>query len=180
MTEHQEVITFWFEELKPTQWWQVDDALDQQISIRFKEVHHRACRCELELWRESPAGRLAEIIVLDQFSRNIYRNTPQAFSSDPLALALAQEAIKQGADQACNEQQRGFFYLPFMHSESIVIHEIAVQLYQALGNENNLDFENRHKEIIERFGRYPHRNIILGRESTPEEAEFLKQPGSGF
>jgi len=182
MKENQprKVLEFWFEELEPAQWWQVNEEVDQLIRDRFTELHNQACRCELFGWRQTPQGRLAEIIVLDQFSRNIYRNKPDAFAADPLALALAQEAIAQGADAQLEEHQKGFIYLPFMHSESLVVHEEAEQLYRKLGNQNNLDFELRHKVIIEQFGRYPHRNKILNRESTKQEIEFLKQPGSSF
>jgi uncharacterized protein (DUF924 family) len=125
-------------------------------------------------------GRLAEIIVLDQFSRNMFRDTPAAFAQDALALVLAQEAVFSGADKLLSETQCSFLYMPFMHSESLVIHELAVELFSKPGLEGNLDFEMRHKVIIEKFGRYPHRNNILQRESTEEEMEFLKLPGSGF
>lgn len=175
-----DILKFWFEELEPAQWWLRDEALDRQVSERFGDLHRRAVQGELYGWRSSAHGRLAEIMVLDQFSRNIHRDTPQAFAADPMALALAQEAVAAGLDQQLSPVEKSFLYLPWMHSESLLIHEVAVQLYQAPGLENNLDFEIRHKVIIERFGRYPHRNAILGRESTPEEVEFLKQPGSSF
>ena len=125
-------------------------------------------------------GRLAEIIVLDQFSRNIYRGTPLSFAYDPLALALAQEAITAKANQSLNPDQKAFLYMPFMHSESPAIHEIALELFKEPGLESNLDFEIRHKTIIDRFGRFPHRNEILGRQSTGEEISFLKEAGSSF
>jgi uncharacterized protein (DUF924 family) len=131
-------------------------------------------------WRAEAKGRLAEIIVLDQFSRNMFRGLPLAFASDALALVLAQEAVSAKADALLNPTERCFLYLPFMHSESLRIHEIALELYRNNGLQSNLDFEIRHKQIIERFGRYPHRNSILGRQSTDEEIAFLKQPGSGF
>ena len=177
---HKEVIKFWFEEISQTQWWKKDVQFDQLIASRFLEVHGQASRGELYQWRETAEGRLAEIIVLDQFSRNIYRNSALAFATDSLALALAQEAIRGGADKEVSEDKRNFFYMPFMHSESAVIHKEAVALYEAYGNEGNLNFELRHKAIIDRFGRYPHRNEILGRDSTAEEIEFLAQPGSSF
>jgi len=177
---HKEIIKFWFEEISQTQWWKKDVQFDQLIASRFLEVHGQASRCELNQWRETADGRLAEIIVLDQFSRNIYRDSPLSFATDSLALVLAQEAIRVGADKKVSESMRSFFYMPFMHSESAVIHEEAVVLYEAYGNEGNLDFELRHKAIIDRFGRYPHRNEILGRDSTAEEVEFLSQPGSSF
>ena len=177
---HKEIIKFWFEEISQTQWWKKDVQFDQLIASRFLEVHGEASRCELNQWRDTVDGRLAEIIVLDQFSRNIYRDSPLSFATDSLALVLAQEAIRVGADKKVSESMRSFFYMPFMHSESAVIHEEAVVLYEAYGNEGNLDFELRHKAIIDRFGRYPHRNEILGRDSTAEEVEFLSQPGSSF
>jgi len=176
----QEILKFWFEEIEPAQWWKKDENLDRMITERFSEIHQRVARCELFEWRMMARGRLAEIIVLDQFSRNMFRGSPLSFAYDPLALALAQEAIAAGADKSLNQAERSFLYMPFMHSESLKIHEIAVELFRQNGNPNNLDFEFRHKAIIERFGRYPHRNAILGRVSTEEEIEFLKQPGSGF
>jgi uncharacterized protein (DUF924 family) len=135
---------------------------------------------ELHAWRIRPEGRLAEIIILDQFSRNIHRGTPDAFAADQLALALAQEAVSSGADQALPVSRRAFLYLPFMHSESPAIHERAVRLFSASGLAENLKSELRHQAIITRFGRYPHRNSILGRISTPEEEAFLEEPGSSF
>lgn len=176
----QKVIGFWFQELSPEQWWVKDAKLDQLITDRFLALLEQAARCELYHWRETPQGRLAEVIVLDQFSRNIFRDKPQSFANDALALALAQEAIHCSDDKKLNNIERSFLYLPFMHSESAVIHEKAVELYQANGIENNLDFEYKHKAIIDQFGRYPHRNAILSRESTAEEIAFLKQPGSSF
>jgi len=178
-TSH-DVLRFWFEELEPAQWWQKDAELDRQIADRFGEIHQSACRCELFSWRDSARGRLAEIIVLDQFSRNIFRDQAEAFAADPLALALAQEVVTAGLDQTLTTAERSVLYLPYMHSESLVIHDEAVRLYQAKGLEFNLEFEHKHRVIIERFGRYPHRNLILGRESTPEEIAFLQEPDSSF
>ena len=177
---HQDVLKFWFEELEPAQWWQRDDDLDQLIIARFAEIHASATRCELFSWRAVARGRLAEIIVLDQFSRNMFRGSPLSFAYDALALALAQEAVAAGVAQDLNQQERNFLYMPYMHSESLAIHTVAVDLFRANGLPNNFDYEIRHKNIIERFGRYPHRNKILDRESTPEELEFLTQPGSSF
>jgi uncharacterized protein (DUF924 family) len=174
------IYEFWFKEISPAQRWKVDAAFDQTVRDRFSAMHAQANRCELFAWRKEPIGRLAEIIVLDQFSRNMYRGSPAAFASDPLALALAQEAVTAGTDLKLTPDERVFLYMPFMHSESRALHEVALNLFEALGIENNLNFERRHKAIIDRFGRYPHRNEILGRESTEEELEFLKQPGSGF
>ena len=176
----EEILRFWFEEIAPKQWWERDSAFDKALADRFGETHAAAARCELHAWREQPAGRLAEVIVLDQFSRNIHRNDPRSFCSDAMALCLAQEAVRIGADRALPQEQRVFLYMPFMHSESAVIHQWAIELFGALGIESNLQFERRHKAIIDRFGRYPHRNRILGRTSTPEELDFLAQDGSSF
>ena len=177
---YQDVIDFWFKEIEPARWWVKELAFDRNITEKFLKIHQSARQCELVHWRETASGRLAEIIVLDQFSRNIYRDTPQAFAYDGIALALAQEAIALGVDKTLNSIEKSFLYMPFMHSESLVIHEKAVVLYKANGIASNIEFEGKHKEIIERFGRYPHRNIILNRESTDEEVEFLKQPNSSF
>lgn len=174
------VLHFWFAELDPVQWFEKDLNLDRLIKRRFGDLHRQVAACEHYAWRKRPRGRLAEIIVLDQFSRNIYRDSPKAFEQDSMALALAQEAIAVGANQSLQGVHRSFLYLPFMHSESLRIHEVAVELFSAPGLEENLDYELRHKVIIERFGRYPHRNALLGRVSTPEEEEFLRQPGSSF
>ena len=177
---YREILRFWFEEIDPAKWWAKDESFDLSIRARFAEIHARATRCELFEWRAEARGRLAEIIVLDQFSRNMFRGSPLSFANDALALALAQEAIAARAEQALSPIERSFLYLPFMHSESLKIHEVAMELYRKNGIQGNLDFEIKHKQIIERFGRYPHRNAILGRQSTEEEIEFLKQPGSGF
>ena len=175
-----DVISFWFEEIEPKSWWTKSASFDKLIRDRFADVHAQANRCELFTWRSSPQGRLAEVIVLDQFSRNMYRDTPQAFASDVLALGLAQEAVAVGADLHLDSEQRQFLYLPFMHSESRIVHHEATRLYAEHGTPSQQNFERRHCEIIERFGRYPHRNAVLGRTSSSEEAEFLNQPGSSF
>jgi uncharacterized protein (DUF924 family) len=175
-----DILHFWFEAIEPRHWWSADPDFDALVSERFRATLRRAARGETHAWRDSPTGRLAEVIVLDQFSRNIHRGAPAAFAQDPMALALAQEAVRAGLDTALPVAQRAFLYLPFMHSESAAIHEWAERLYRAPGLEDNHAFELRHQAIIERFGRYPHRNAILGRASTDEEIEFLQQPGSRF
>ena len=180
MNTYQDILKFWFKEIEQSLWWVKDEQFDQLITERFSEVYNQAIHCELFEWRKVAEGRLAEIIVLDQFSRNMFRDSPLSFAYDSLALALSQEAISVGADQELSPIKRSFLYLPFMHSESLKIHEIAVDLYQNNGIKANLDFEIKHKEILEKFGRYPHRNKFLGRMSTDKEIEFLKQPGSGF
>jgi uncharacterized protein (DUF924 family) len=175
-----EVIGFWFEEIDPKQWWKKDPLFDLLVRNRFEATHGAACRGELFGWRTTAEGRLAEIIVLDQFSRNMYRDTAQAFAYDALALVLAQEAIAHDSSREQPILKLPFLFMPFMHSESLLIHEQAVRLFSRPGLESNLDFELKHRHIIERFGRYPHRNAVLGRISTPEEIEFLAQPGSSF
>jgi uncharacterized protein (DUF924 family) len=174
-----DIIHFWFSELSPQDWFTKSDVIDHTIRERFFSLYERASRCELAAWRETAEGALAEIIVLDQFSRNLFRDSPRAFSCDAQALALAQEAIQKGFDAALKVPKKTFLYLPFMHSESAVIHKQAVDLFNQEGMENNYEYELMHKEIVDRFGRYPHRNATLGRESTEEELEFLKGH-SGF
>jgi|TARA_R110000868_G_scaffold13345_11_gene62351 uncharacterized protein (DUF924 family) len=175
-----EVLEFWFTELKPMQWWRKDPGLDRFIEERFGALHERAERAELMNWRGTPLGRLAEIIVLDQFSRNIWRDTPRAFASDGMALVLAQEAVAEGIDQQLPVKLRAFMYMPFMHSESLKIHEQALKLFSTPGLEDHLRSERKHKRIIERFGRYPHRNSILLRPTTADEAAFLQNEDSSF
>jgi uncharacterized protein (DUF924 family) len=175
-----EVLDFWFRQITPRQWWASDPAFDVQLRERFGELLQRAALAECHAWRTSAHGRLAEIIVLDQFSRNMHRGTPLAFAQDPMALVLSQEAVSTGALSELNADERTFLLMPHMHSESRLIHAQAVPLFKQYAPANNYEFELRHKAIVDRFGRYPHRNAILGRESTAEEIEFLKQPGSAF
>lgn len=174
------VLKFWFEELSSAQWWVADPILDVTIRERFGSLHTCAAEAELSDWRSQPQGRLAEIIVLDQFSRNLYRDTARAFAQDSMALALAQEAIRSSADTELSPVERSFLYMPFMHSESPRIHVEALKLFEANGVEASYEFELRHKAVIDRFGRYPHRNAILGRPSTAAELAFLEEPGSRF
>jgi len=174
------VLDFWFRELSPVQWWKKSAAIDRIIAERFTRTHELACRDELKHWRTQAHGRLAEIIVLDQFSRNLYRESPRAFAQDNMALVLAQEAIALSLQNELSSQEKAFLYLPFMHSESLAIHQQALPLFSEPGLARNLQSELQHKAIIERFKRYPHRNKVLGRQSTAEEIEFLQQPGSSF
>jgi len=174
------ILHFWFEELTAKQHFVKDAALDNSIRTRFGATLEAAAKGELFAWRATAEGRLAEIIVLDQFSRNVYRDTPRAFAQDALALVLAQELVASGQDRSLPEAQRVFAYMPYMHSESALVHTQAVALFTQLGIQDNLNFELRHKAIIDRFGRYPHRNTILGRTSTAEELAFLSEPGSSF
>ncbi|MGH1370791.1 MAG: DUF924 family protein [Cellvibrionaceae bacterium] len=175
-----EVLKFWFDELEPKQHFIKDSELDTHIRDRFGDLLMAALACELWPWRSSANGRLAEVIVLDQFSRNVYRDQPQAFEGDRLALCLAQEAIALGVDQQLPATRRSFLYMPFMHSESLLIQAQSVDLFSQPGLAQNLEFAHRHRDIIERFGRYPHRNQLLNRQSSPEELAFLCEPGSSF
>jgi uncharacterized protein (DUF924 family) len=183
-TDHKAILHFWFTELTEKQHFAKDAALDVLIAQRFGATLEAGSRCELFGWRNSsehgPAGRLAEIIVLDQFSRNVWRDTPRAFAQDALALALAQELVARGDDAALPPAQRRFAYMPYMHSESLVVHQEAQRLFAQAGLEDALRAEHRHLAILQRFGRYPHRNAILGRASTAEELAFLQEPGASF
>ena len=176
---YEEILSFWFDEIEPSSWWAKDEKFDTLITRKFSRIHLQAANCELYSWRESPRGRLAEIIILDQFSRNMFRDTPLSFAYDPLALALSQEAVAANADKTLSVDEQHFLYMPYMHSESLQVHEVAMQLFSPDGKSDN-QFELRHKNIIEEFGRYPHRNAILDRNSTTEELEFLSKPGSSF
>lgn len=176
----ENVLAFWFAELTPRDWWRKDAALDAQVAVRFGATLAAARAGELAHWRDTARGRLAEVLVLDQFPRNVFRDRAQSFASDGMALVLAQEAIRHGADRELPPAQRAFFYLPFMHSESLRVHDEALRLFDQPGLEDNLRFERAHRAIIARFGRYPHRNAALGRPSTPEELAFLSEPGSSF
>ena len=179
-TSPDDVLRYWFETLTPSDWWGKDAELDSQIRIRFSALLTAAKRCELFEWRTTAQGRLAEILVLDQFSRHIHRDTAEAFAADPLALALAQEAVRVGMDQTLEPSQRAFIYLPYMHSESRAMQNISIRLFDQPGLAENLKFAHAHKDIIDLFGRYPHRNQILGRETTAEEAVFLAQTNTSF
>ena len=176
----ENILHFWFTELTPKQHFVKDAALDDVIRTRFGATLEAAARCELFAWRATPEGRLAEILVLDQLSRNVFRDTPRSFAQDALALVLAQELVAGGHDLALPLAQREFAYMPYMHSESATVHAQSVALFSQPGMEDTLRFELRHQAIIDRFGRYPHRNAILGRISTDEELTFLSEPGSSF
>lgn len=174
------VIKFWFEEISPGQWWKKSAHFDRLIREKFLACHEHASRGELFEWRQTALGRLAEIIVLDQFSRNIYRDQPLAFTCDTLALSLARQGITADTPQQLHAKQRAFLYMPFMHSESANIQKISVTLFSKPGLKANLSSALRHKNIIDQFGRFPHRNQILGRPSTAAESNFLQQPASSF
>lgn len=176
-----QVLDFWFKEAGSQKWFEKNMDFDQVLTERFADVLEQAAAAEFYTWRTSAQGRLAEILVLDQFPRNIYRNTPAAFAQDAMALALAQEAVAAGVlVEISSMDERNFILMPYMHSESKLIHQQAEPLFKQYCSEKTYEFELRHKVIVDRFGRYPHRNKILGRASTAEEIEFLGQPNSSF
>ena len=177
---YDEILTFWFEETDPKLWWQVQPEFDALIKKRFFGLLQDAINDNLSNWRLHPKGRLAEIIVLDQFSRNIFRDTSRAFTQDQFALSLAQSAVATQTLDSLSQQECSFLLMPYMHSESRQIHRQAEKLFRRYAPAKSHAFELRHKAIIDRFGRYPHRNRILGRESSAEEITFLEQPGSSF
>lgn len=177
----QEIIDYWFSESSRAKWWNGGKDFDDEIRERYLQLHHQAKTGDLANWRATALGRLAEIIILDQFSRNMFRHSAEAFAQDEQARERVYKAVALGADLELAPQMRSFLYMPLMHSEALADHETAVQLYSSHPDlEFNLKFEMKHKAIIDRFGRYPHRNKTLGRESSAEELEFLLQPGSSF
>jgi uncharacterized protein (DUF924 family) len=197
MTRADELLQFWFGEefekdpfRNSSYWFEKNPAFDLEIKTRFEREIDAAMEGQLEDWKRDAKGRLAFIILLDQFSRNIYRGTPRMFSQDAVALEVTLEGIRIGADRLLHPIQRTFFYLPFVHSEDLKMQEKALEIYSQLLKEADEKFKKalsekyqyaaRHQEIIRRFGRFPHRNTILGRPSTADEIEFLKEPGSSF
>jgi uncharacterized protein (DUF924 family) len=200
LNEIEQVLAFWFgacsadgspDPAKQKMWFGDGRKYDAEIREKFGALHALASRGALNLeWLVSPLGRIALIIVLDQLSRHIHRGTPLAFAQDPAAQQLALEGVRENVDRKLTPGQRAFFYIPFEHSEDVELQRLGVRCFDGLAHtvpeslrkeyEGYLDYARRHRDIIERFGRFPHRNAILGRESTPEEIEFLKQPGSGF
>jgi uncharacterized protein (DUF924 family) len=175
-----EIVAFWFETLKPEDWYRKNPAIDAAITERFSATYEALKMGVPPEWLAEPKGMLAAIIVLDQFPRNMFRDDPRAFATDRAALALAKRAIGEGTDMRLAPEQRAFIYMPFQHAETREDQARSVELFTALGDPNNLDFARRHQAIIARFGRFPHRNSVLGRASTAEELAFLREPGSSF
>ncbi|HVY42490.1 MAG TPA: DUF924 family protein [Hyphomicrobiaceae bacterium] len=174
------VLHLWFRELEPTAWFTKSRATDRLIVERCLSIHEKVAQELPPEARREPQVALAAVIALDQFPRNMFRGTPRAFATDPLALALAKDAVAAGLDRGMVKNERLFLYLPFEHSENLADQHRSVELFATLGDDELLRHAVAHKAIIERFGRFPHRNSILGRPSTPEEEEFLRQPGSSF
>jgi uncharacterized protein (DUF924 family) len=175
-----EILRFWFETLKPEDWYRKDPAIDAEIVKRFSAIYEALKLRVPQDWLAEPRGMLAAILVLDQFPRNIFRDDPRAFATDQAALTLSKHAIREGLDMRLPPEQRAFIYMPFQHSEARDDQARSIELFTALGAPLNLDFARRHEAIIARFGRFSHRNAVLGRESTGEELAFLKEPGSSF
>jgi uncharacterized protein (DUF924 family) len=173
-------LAFWFEEHGPKDWFAKNPAFDAKIAERFGDLHARAARGALDSWAETPKGALALIIVLDQFSRNMHRDSAKAFACDAKALGLARRAVDRGFDLGLGEPERVFLYLPFEHSENRRDQELSVGYFGGFSDKLYVKAAEKHKVIIDRFGRFPHRNKALGRASTPEETAFLAEPGSGF
>jgi uncharacterized protein (DUF924 family) len=178
--EIQNVLSFWFVKNTRDQWFQKDDAFDAEMSDRFSALHGHAAAGGCADWEGTVDGRMALILVLDQFSRNLHRGDARAFAQDPRARAIARAAIAKGDHVPATPARKLFLYLPFEHSEALADQDWCMSLFTALGDADLLDYAHRHREIVARFGRFPHRNAALGRETTPEELEFLQQPGSSF
>lgn len=190
MTTTNDVLEFWFGDRARSMWWTRDDAFDAEIRQRFGGLVAEALDGGHGDWAATAGGALALVIVLDQFPRNIYRGTPRAFAGDTRARQVAGEAVQRGFDLEVPLDRRFFLYMPFEHSEQLADQERSVALFERWVEQHDeaaraevvdhLDYARRHHEIVERFGRFPHRNAVLGRESTPEELAFLQQPGSSF
>jgi uncharacterized protein (DUF924 family) len=180
MKSAADVLKFWFEDHGPPDWYAGKPEFDAEIADGFAESHAAAARGEAWDWRTTPDGRLAEIIVLDQFSRQLFRGRPEAFASDTMALALAQEMVGGGHHNFLPLPRRGFVLMPFMHSESRQVQRESLRLHTALGEPNQLKFAEGHARVIERFGRFPMRNAALGRISTPEELAYIAENTGSF
>lgn len=176
----QAVLDFWFSPEVQPYWFARSDALDQQIQTQWRDMYEAASSRALDHWQESPESALALVLVLDQFPRNLFRNSPRAFGTDAKALHIAKDSVTKGFDQQVPKERRNFYYLPYMHSEALPDQQACVALFEQLGNEMGLDYAWQHLRIIERFGRFPHRNETLGRQSSTEELAFLQTPGSRF
>lgn len=176
----EEVLGFWFDGLTPEQWFAKSDELDSEIRERFEAMRVAVLESGAAGWRDDPRTLLAAVILLDQFSRNVHRDTAAAFAADPLAQTLASLAVERGWDREMTPEQRQFLYLPFEHAEDREMQAVSLSCYEALGLEEALDYARQHAEVIARFGRYPSRNAALGRVSTPEEEEYLARPGAGW
>ncbi|MEM6781688.1 MAG: DUF924 family protein [Pseudomonadota bacterium] len=177
-----DVLQFWFEDSQPQQWFQVSPEFDAQIKERFEDQYNLAAEGLCDDWKNGPDGCLALCLLLDQFPRNMFRDTPKAFATDKQALLIAKHAIAKGFDQVLQPIKRRFIYLPYEHSENINDQRTCVELFEKMQDEDPLGYEYavKHLKVIEKFNRFPHRNAVLGRDNTEEEEEYLAQPGAGF
>jgi uncharacterized protein (DUF924 family) len=175
-----EILHFWFDELSRKDWFRKDEALDSTIASRFGAIYNELRAGVPAAWLDTAEGYLAAVLVLDQFPRNMFRGDPRAFATDEAGLDLAKRAIAEGLDEKLTRDQRVFLYMPFQHSEDRDDQARGIALYAMLGKPSNLDFALRHQAVVDRFDRFPHRNVILGRTSTAEEQAFLGEPGSSF
>jgi len=177
-----EILQFWFEDIDQSCWFKKDPEFDRELTQRFGDTLARAKNDQLDAWCHTPRGRLTLIIVLDQFSRNIYRDSPGAFEADPKALQLTVDGIRDGADEDLSLEQRSFFYLPLRHAEDLAMQELGLVKTRELNDAGygTDKYALNHLELIERFGRFPHRNAVLGRRNTPDEDEYLKDGSAGF
>jgi uncharacterized protein (DUF924 family) len=173
-----EIVSFW-REAGPDKWFEQDESFDQAIRLRFLPTCEAAANGELAAWEESAEGALALALLLDQFPRNMFRGNARAFATDALARAVADRALARGFDQATEPALRPFFYLPFMHSEALIDQHRSVRLYEALGDAEQLRYATEHRDVVQRFGRFPHRNRALGRDTTPTERAFLEDDIDG-
>ena len=180
MPEKEEILNFWFKECKPEQWFKKKEDFDQMIENRFSDAIEDAIAGKLDNWEATETGCLALIIVLDQFTRNVFRDTPRAFAGDKRALVLSQLCYDKDFLANPDIHRRQFMLMPMMHSENLAVQDAALPLFKKYASEKDYEYAEKHCDIITRFGRFPHRNVILGRKSTNEELEFLKQPGSSF
>lgn len=176
----EDVLDFWFDPANQPHWFKKSVAFDKAVRERLGGAHEAAAAGRLDDWRATPEGALALVVLLDQVPRNIHRGTPRAFATDPAALAVAKAAIDKGFDRDLGRDQKLLLYLPLEHSEALADQERSVVLFSAMGSAKHTDYAVRHRDIIARFGRFPHRNAILGRASTDEELRFLEEPGSSF
>jgi len=176
------ILEFWFEEVQPQQWFQTNPDFDSQVRERFVEAYEKARDGILDDWRQDADGCLALCLLMDQFPRNMFRGTPQAFATDAKALVVAKYALSKGFDQVLSPVKRRFLYLPFEHSENLGDQRKSVELFEKMSKDDPLGHEYalKHLKVIEKYGRFPHRNKILGRMNTPDEEEYLAQPGAGF
>lgn len=176
----EEVLAFWFDEISPEQWFKKDENFDAMLTNRAGTIVSKALNGQIDSWAETADGATALVIVLDQFTRNIFRDTPQSFSGDEMALVVSLKSVNSNWFAELPNMHKHFLLMPMMHSEDILVQEKSLRLFEMHTNELTHEYAVKHRDIVAKFDRFPHRNVILGRPSTPEELEFLKQPGSSF